>query len=122
MDEGGRFFYYKDRDGRWWRRRGAWRCCEEVMFIGQCQGVLGHEGVHWGYSPSGDFCFGDPRGFDGQTPPGHPHYRNPEDMREFYYLDKVSEPFLVEDPDEIARLESGKLEDGECSVSAVGDE
>lgn len=122
MDEGGQFSFYKDAQGRWWRTQMPWRCCEEVMFSGQCQGLLNHEGLHWAYSRSGDFCWNNSQaGYSGQTPPGHEDYQDPLSMRELHYTQKELERFLVKDPDEIARLEAGDLEDGESTIRAVED-
>lgn len=120
MDEGGQFSFYKDSDGKWWRTQRAWRCCEEVMFSGQCQGLLNHEGVHWVYSRSGDFCWNNSQaGYSGQTPPSHAMYKDPLLMRALHYTQKECDRFLIEDPDEIARLEAGDLEEGESTIRSV---
>lgn len=122
MDEGGQFSFYKDSEGRWWRTQRTWRCCEEVLFQGQCQGPLNHAGVHWAFRSNGDFCWHDSdSGYSGQTPPGHERYRDPVEMREFYHACNHLDPFLIEDPDEIARLDAGDLDDGECTIRAVED-
>jgi hypothetical protein len=112
-----RIMYSTDGAGYWIKRVWKRQCPDEVFLHGRCQGIEGHEGVHWCYSPCGSFCWSenenDPtidktdkrRGVAGSTPPGHEKYKNPIDMMDAYYVSNY-EDSEVTDPELIARLEA----------------
>lgn len=110
--------YSTDGEGYWIRREWAPQCEEKVFLTGRCQGVKGHEGVHWHYKPNGSFAWSDNEddpqheGCSGTVPPGHADYSSPVEMQHEYWLSHFTDQQVV-DPDEIARLERGDLRDHE---------
>jgi len=73
-------------------RVSAIRCVEQVLMSGhQCQGVDGHDGLHWSYREDGSFCWSDneydPKegGCVGSTPPDHEKYKSPQEMCRFHF-------------------------------------
>lgn len=121
-DKGGGISYYSDGEN-WWRKTAAIRCTEEVFMHGQCQGVEGHDDVHWCYSECGSFCWDDneydPKegGCSGSTPPDHEKYRSPQDMQKHYHANHGSEWEKIEDVDLIAKLEADEIVGENISVS-----
>lgn len=120
-DDGGHVLFSTDGKGRWWKRTWCKRCTEEVFLFDQCQGVSGHKGVHWSYSPSGSFCWSDnkedpceghEKGSAGSTPPDHFLYVSPRDMVENYYLSTYEDVEVI-DLVEIARLEADETTENE---------
>jgi hypothetical protein len=86
MRNGAHVCYYTNGKGYWLRREWKLQCRAEVLIYGRCQGVNGHEGVHWRYSPSGDFEWeaNEVRSEDGCagiTPPDNDEYVPPIDMQ-----------------------------------------
>jgi hypothetical protein len=75
--------------------------------------VKGHKGVHWLFSPSGDFDWDDndydPQedGCSGSTPPGHRDYMSPVKMQKHYHGNHYIDA-QVTDIATIAMLEKGK--------------
>lgn len=121
--------YWTDGKGNWHRRAWKRQCPCNVFLRGRCQGVEGHKGVHWSYSPCGSFCYDDneedltENGCSGSIPPDHKHYHKPQDMAKQYYMN-FYEDSDVTDPEEIARLERGQTKPGEsvnrpCSKEVV---
>lgn len=110
--------YYGDGKGNWSKRVWADKCSENIWFTGECQGVEGHEGDHWCYSKDGSYNYGvrgDLEAHDiagGSTPPGHKDWISPVDMADKYYM-RFHEDTEVTDPELIARLNRGEIEDGE---------
>jgi hypothetical protein len=92
MKSGRNICYYSNGKGRWLRREWKPQCSSRVFLYGRCQGVKGHKGVHWCYSPSGDFQWDDndddPKrdGCAGSTPPDHKDYIAPGKMDNHYFL------------------------------------
>ena len=92
MKNGSNVVYYTDGKGSWIRREWQPQCSAKVFFYGRCQGVRGHRGVHWCYSPSGSFQWADnaddPKhdGCAGSTPPGHKDYVSPAKMQKYYFI------------------------------------
>lgn len=108
-----------DGDGHWWRREWPLQCDQKVFLSGECQGVKGHDGVHWCYHPSGSFEWDknednlhDDDVVAGSTPPDHKDYVSPIDMQDKYWLSHFVDSEVI-DKDEIARLERGEMKDGE---------
>ena len=102
--------YYTDGKGYWLRREWKRQCPEEVFLTGKCQGVEGHKGVHWCFSPDGSFHWedndADPKhdGACGSIPPGHKKYRSPAQMAKQLFMNHYTDT-NVTDPSIIARLE-----------------
>ena len=119
-----RIMYSANGGGRWWRTEWAPQCEEKILLGSQCQGTAGHLGVHWCYSPSGDFIWDDndddPQedAACGSTPPGHSTYKSPSEMRGQYHLNfkVVAE---VTDPEILTRLEADDPPEGmeNCSIN-----
>jgi len=110
--------YYGDGEGNWVMRVWAEQCPEPIMFSGKCQGVKGHEGDHWCYSEDGSYNY-DVQGelepheiAGGITPPGHDSWISPVEMADKQYR-CFHEDTEVTDPELIARLNRGEIEDGE---------
>lgn len=70
------------------------QCRVKSGFLGrntQCQGVIGHEGMHWFYGPDGWLNRWPKKsmksliGFE-MTPPGHQRYISPEKMQDKHYM------------------------------------
>lgn len=121
-DKGGRITYQTDGNGKWWKRVSAIRCTEEVFMHGQCQGVDGHDGLHWCYSECGSFCWDDneydPKegGCSGTTPPDHEKYQSPQDMMKLYHGNLGGDWEEVVDIDLIAKLEADDVWDDNVGV------
>lgn len=109
--------YSTDGSGRWWKTEWAEQCSEKGVFV-ECQGVVGHKGVHWSFNKHGSFCYNDNKadpsenGCSGSIPPDHKHYRTPLEMSSHYYMSH-STYHEVLDIDLINRLEKGEMLDGE---------
>lgn len=109
-DLGGTVHYYQDHEGKFFKRTSAKRCVEDVFLVGQCQGVEGHNGLHWRYDSSGNFCWSDnefdPKegGCSGSTPPDHKNYISPVEMCNSHYSKFGSEWEEVIDPEELKML------------------
>lgn len=121
MKRGSNVVYYGNSKGRWLRREWKRQCSAKVFFYGRCQGVKGHEGVHWRYSPSGDFQWDDndrdPKhdGCCGSAPAGHKSYVSPAKMRNKYYMSHFVDA-EVTDPKIIAKLEAGKPPEPDATI------
>ena len=111
--------YYGDGEGNWGKRVWAEQCPETILFGYQCQGVKGHEGDHWSYGPDGSYHYdvqGELEPHDiagGMIPPGHKTWISPVDKMEEHHRCHY-EDSEVTDPDLIARLNRGEIEDGEA--------
>ncbi len=106
--------YTTDGKGNWWRVEWAKQCSEEIILYGRCQGVEGHKGDHWCYSPGGDYnhshnyAEGKLESHEiagGSCPPGHKSYTNPEKMQKYFYMSSHQKT-KVTDKKVIARLEN----------------
>lgn len=112
MRNGANIVYYAIGQG-WIRREWKPQCSSRVFLSGRCQGVKGHKGVHWCYSPSGSFHWDDNLddptrdGCAGSTPPGHKTYVAPLRMQKHYYLSHYTDTTVTGDAI-IAMLEKGK--------------
>lgn len=125
MKSGERVTYYELGPGRWLRRVWMPQCTARVFIYGRCQGVKGHEGLHWRYSPSGDFDWAnnksdpgsnpDGEGVAGSTPPGHDDYVHPENMQDQYYVSQHVDT-EVTDVGLIAMLEKGETPERDASI------
>lgn len=110
--------YWSDGKGKWWKTVWQRQCPEGVFLAGRCQGVEGHKGVHWRYSPCGSLRYvdnaNDPseNGGSGSIPPGHKHYKPPAELQKLYFMN-FKETTEVTESDEIARLERDEVRDGE---------
>jgi hypothetical protein len=93
----------------------------ESLTLVRCQGVKGHEGVHWRYAPSGDFEWhynmDDPKhdGCAGSTPPGHKSYVSPVKMQKHYFMSHYTDT-EVTDKGIIAMLEKDKTPEQGASI------
>lgn len=116
--------YVTDGKDRWCKVEYKRQCPEGVFMCGRCQGVEGHKGVHWRYDASGSFHYDDndadpsEGGCSGTIPPEHASYRSPKEMAKHFFREHRVETELT-DPDEIARLKSDKLTEGESSSRPV---
>ena len=114
--------YYTNGKGSWLRREWKPQCPAKVFIYGRCQGVKGHRGVHWCYSPSGDFQWDDndddPKhdGCAGSTPPGHKSYAPPLKMEKYYYMSHYTDA-EVTDKTVIALLEKEKTPERDASIN-----
>lgn len=127
-DKGGHVTYQTNGKGRWWKRVSAKRCVGEVFLHGQCQGVKGHKGVHWSFSPAGNFCWSDNEkdpqegGCSGSTPPSHKDYKSPLEMDKHHYSNLGSDWEEITDAELIARLDRDEiLDDGASVIRPVTD-
>lgn len=117
--------YATNGSGIWYKTVFADQCGEKVFMIGQCQGVHGHNGVHWAFDKSGRFCYSDnesdpsEHGCSGQIPAGHNSYRSPLEMAKHYYMSVFPCHVQITDPDEIARLERNELLEGESITQPI---
>ena len=115
--------YYTNGKGYWLRREWKPQCPAKVFFYGRCQGVKGHKGVHWCYSPSGSFQWDrekdDPQYEDaaaGSTPPGHKKYVSPLKMQKHYYVSHYDDS-EVTDKAIIAMLDKNKTPEPGASIN-----
>jgi hypothetical protein len=114
--------YSTDGKGRWVKREWKPQCSERVFLSGQCQGIEGHKGVHWCYSPCGHFRWednnSDPQhdGCSGSTPPDHKEYMSPKKMEKHLYMSHY-EDTEVTDEKVIAKLEAGKPPEKGASIT-----
>jgi hypothetical protein len=121
MINGANICYYTDGNGFWLRRAWKPQCSTRVFIYGRCQGVRGHRGAHWCYSPSGSFDWqdndDDPKhdGCAGSTPPGHKTYVSPLKMQKHYFVSHYSDT-EVTDKATIAMLEKGKTPERGASI------
>ena len=121
MRNGANVTYYTDGKGWWLRREWKQQCTAKVFLSGRCQGVKGHKGVHWCYSPSGDFRWDDneedPKhdGCAGMTPPGHKSYVSPAKMQKHYFVSHYTDE-TVTDKTIIALLEKGKTPERDAAI------
>ena len=121
MKSGRRVAYYGNGKGHWIRREWKPQCAAKVFFYGRCQGVKGHKGVHWRYSPSGSFEWDDndkdPKrdGCAGSTPPGHADYVSPVKMQKHYRMSHFTDN-EVTDAAIIAMLEQNKAPEQYASI------
>ena len=113
--------YYTDGKGRWLRREWKHQCTARVFLSGRCQGVKGHKGLHWCYSPSGDFDWDDndddpkENGCSGSTPPGAEGYVSPVKMEKHYYMSHHTDT-EVTDKAVIAQLDKGNPPEKNASI------
>jgi hypothetical protein len=122
-DLGERIMYSGDGEGHWWRREWKAQCAEKVFLAGQCQGVVGHDDVHWCYGPNGSLYWQNPKKdlkptdiSAGQTPPGHATYRTPEEMQQHYHLSH-STATEVTDPKILAMLDQDQTPEPGASLN-----
>ena len=101
--------YRTDGKGNWWRTETQPQCSAEDLFGPQCQGVLGHLGVHWAYKPNGSYAYwlneSDPGSIEkdiggGWIPPDNESYIHPKDKKEEYYMhfhstEKIEDAALI---------------------------
>ncbi len=122
MKKGANICYYGNGRSHWIRREWKPQCSEKVFFYGRCQGVKGHQGVHWCYSPSGSFQWSDndddPKhdGAAGSTPPGHKSYVAPVKMDKHYYLSHFTDT-EVTDKGILAMLEKDKTPERDAGIN-----
>lgn len=113
--------YYGDGKGNWTKRTWAEQCDHKLTFGPQCQGVLGHTGNHWAYSPDGSYVYDVPGKLEewevagGSTPPGHKEWVNPIDKRGDYHVEHFTTE-TVTDVDLINRLNNEEDVDGAVCV------
>lgn len=113
--------YYTNGKGYWLRREWKPQCAARVFLSSRCQGVKGHKGVHWCYSPSGDFDWDDndddphEDGCSGVTPPGHKDYVSPVKMEKHHYMSHYADT-VVTDQAIIAMLEKGKPPERDAAI------
>jgi hypothetical protein len=113
--------YYTDGKGYWLRRQWKPQCRSEVFLTARCQGIEGHKGVHWCYSPSGDFQWddnnNDPQhdGAAGSTPPGREDYVPPIEMQQHYHVSHYTDS-QVTDKQVIAMLEDDKTPEPNATI------
>jgi hypothetical protein len=116
--------YFTNGDGKWFKREWREQCPEDIFLGGRCQGVKGHDGEHWCYNLNGNYQWEDnendltKQGCSGFTPPGHEKYVNPVDTLEKCYLNNYVDS-EVTNPELIARLEAGEIDDGESTIRPV---
>src|SRR5262245_41084157 len=124
MRNGANICYYADGRGRWIRREWKRQCSARVFFYGRCQGVKGHKGDHWCYSPSGDFEWyanaDDPNpehkdAVAGSTPPGNESYVSPVRMQKHYHLSHHTDTDVT-DKAILAMLEKGKTPERDAGI------
>ena len=107
--------YSTDGKGNWWKREWVEQCSEDVFIRrGQCQGVKGHEGVHWRFGSAGWFEWDEPEGCSGTTPPDHKSYVSPLEMEKKHWLSNYSDTEIT-DTEKITQLERGECEE-EASI------
>ena len=112
--------YFTDGKGNWWKREWGKQCQHKVFIHGQCQGVKGHQGVHWLYSKAGwfdwernkkDLKCKDVFGACGSIPPGHKRYMTPEKMIDKHCFSHFITTKVI-NARKISQLEKGTCEDG----------
>lgn len=102
MAMGANVTYYTNGKGRWLRREWKPQCPSKVFFYGRCQGVKGHKGVHWGYSPCGSLHWADndddrqQDGCAGSIPPGHKEYVSPVKMQKHYFMSHYTDKEIAD--------------------------
>ena len=116
--------YITDGKGHWWRTETQPQCLEKDIFDLRCQGVWGHQGVHWAYRPDGSYAYwlneSDPDSIDkdigaGWVPPDQKSYIHPKDKREEYYINFHSTKEVV-DAALIQRLENEDAPEEDASI------
>lgn len=121
MKTGANVVYYTNGNGWWLRREWKPQCSSRVFLSGRCQGVKGHKGVHWCYSPSGSFQWDDNDddpthgGCAGSTPPGHKEYLSPVRMQKHYFLSHYTD-IEVTDKGIVAMLEKNKTPERNAAI------
>ena len=124
MGTGANITYYGNGKGRWLKRVWRCQCPKKVFFYGRCQGVRGHNGVHWRYAASGDFEWADndqdpkqndDKGCAGSIPPGNEGYPSPTKMQKRYYMSHNNDA-EVTDPAVIEKLENGEPPEPDASI------
>lgn len=111
-------------DDRWFRREWKNQCDHKSLFGSRCQGVEGHDGPHWHYEPNGSLHYDYPKGGNigsSITPPDHKDYIPPADMQKLYYMSHYEDSEVL-DPDELARIKAGDLQNGESLTQPVDPE
>ena len=102
--------YDTDGEGRWWVTEWQPQCSVDVLFSDRCQGVVGHAGDHWCYREDGTYQWAREGAGGGWTPPGHRSWVSPVDkLREYHNAFHTTSE--VTDPDLIAKLEAGEVDD-----------
>ena len=113
--------YYADGRGRWIRREWPPQCSVKVLFLGRCQGVKGHKGIHWRYSESGNFWWEDNDNDSthdaraGCTPPGNKEWVSPLKMQKHCFVSQCIETDVT-DKAIIAMLEKGKTPERDAAI------
>ena len=105
--------FYFDGKESWLRRDWAQQCSHKILLLRRCQGVEGHDGDHWCFSPNGSYHWSRDndhpeyqRAASGMTPPTSEDYRTPLEMNSYYHLNHY-EDHEVTDPEELDRLNRG---------------
>ena len=116
--------YSTDGKGNWWRREWAKQCPHKVFLGHKCQGVAGHDGVHWCYGEDGDYKWEnqdediiketDIAG--GSTPPDHKDWVSPKKMVKKHYMNHFTDSEIT-DEKMIARLEKDNPPEKGASVT-----
>ena len=106
--------YHQVSSNNWLKQEFADQCSEKIFIRGECQGIKGHQGHHWCYSPSGNYCWSSEKkdlkpheAACGSTPPGHSDYINPVGKYDDYYL-RHNETTEVKDEGLVDKLENGE--------------
>lgn len=114
--------FYGNGKSHWVKRVRKPQCKHKIFLAGECQGTEGHDGHHWCYRPDGSYFWDmteeqrknnkNDDAVCGSIPPDHKNYISPVDKTKDYHL-KFYEDTVVTDPQEIARLDAGKIGQGE---------
>jgi hypothetical protein len=102
--------YSTDGSGRWWVSEWQPQCDHDILFSGECQGTKGHEGDHWRYMADGSYHWRREGAGGGWTPPGHASWISPVDKLNDHHS-RFSSSAEVTDPELIAKLEAGEVDD-----------
>jgi hypothetical protein len=114
--------YSGDGEGHWVRREWVEQCPEKIFMADRCQGVKGHKGIHWCYTPDGSLAWDDndddpqENGCSGTTPPDHENWISPRDKVEEHWLTHYSDTEIT-DPAIIERLENHDPPEGAENAS-----
>lgn len=109
--------YYSDGKGNWTKITWSKQCPEKTIF-GKCQGVKGHKGDHWCYSPDGSYNYavqGKLKPHEtagGMIPPNNEKWISPVNMNDKFYMN-FHENSKVTDPELISRLNKGEMKKNE---------
>lgn len=113
--------YSQDNNGKWWKTVWKPQCPEKIILWGRCQGVKGHAGNHWNFSPCGSYNYAHAKGGGGSIPPGHKSWISPIKKIDEYHL-KFSATTPVRSRALIAKLESGAEVEGSVTRPCTDEE